>query len=454
MGVERGDPVTGQHTERDSELESRLVAIVESSDDAILGKTLDGVITSWNAGAERIYGFAADEMIGSNVSEIVPPDRLAELGPIIDRLRGGERVNHFETKRRRKDGAIIDVSVCISPIRDRGGVVVGASSVARDVTEHNRQEAERRALEQGLYRAERLDTLGQLAGGIAHDFNNLLAVILSYAGFVIEETADRPAVRADAEQVLTAAQRAATLTRQLLIFSRREEIRLAELDLDAVIADMLGLLRTSVGAQVEVRVGPAAESAAIVADRGQIEQVLLNLAVNARDAMPGGGTLTMGTSLAELSDEYARLHPGVSPGRYVELALTDTGTGMGAEVAARIFEPFFTTKPLGEGTGLGLSTVYGIVIQSGGSMTVDSEEGTGTTFRVYFPAVGVPALVTPPGGAPLLGPKPGRGAATILVVDDEPPVLAAASPRPVPHRRIHRRRIRRRRRDDPASVSG
>jgi two-component system, cell cycle sensor histidine kinase and response regulator CckA len=155
--------------------------------------------------------------------------------------------------------------------------------------------------------------------------------------------------------------------------------------------------------------------------------VLLNLAVNARDAMPGGGTLTIGTSLAELTDEYARRHPGVSPGRYVQLALTDTGTGLEAEVAARIFEPFFTTKPVGEGTGLGLSTVYGIVIQSGGSLTVDSEEGTGTTFRVYFPAVGVPALVTPPGAAPLLGPKPGRGAATILVVDDEPPVLAAAS---------------------------
>jgi two-component system, cell cycle sensor histidine kinase and response regulator CckA len=379
---------------------SRLAAIIESSDDAILSKTLDGEITSWNAGAEHIYGYAASEMIGHNVAELIPPDRPGELGPILDRLRRGERVDHFETKRRRKDGTIIDVSVCISPIRDLSDTVVGASTVARDVTDSNRAEAERRALEQQLHdserralkqelhRSERLDTLGQLAGGIARDFSSLLATITSYAGFVVQEAADRPTIRTDAEQIQAAARRGAGLTRQLLNFGRREDLQPEALDLNGVLADMRNLLQTSAGPQVELRVGPAAERAEIVADHGQVQQVLLDLAVNARDAMPSGGVLTVGTRLTELGDEYVRLHPGMSPGRYVELAVSDTGTGMDAQVAARIFEPFFTTKPLGEGTGLGLSTVYSIVTQSGGSMTVDSAEGSGTTFRIYFPAAG------------------------------------------------------------------
>jgi PAS domain S-box-containing protein len=412
-----------QSERREFELASRLAAIVESASVAIIGAGLDHVVTSWNAAAERMLGYAPGEMIGHDVSVIVPPDQAAGIAHNYERLRRGERVEYVETRLRRKDGSSIDVSVSASPILDASGTVVGVSALTRDMTELNRAEAERQALEGRLHQSERLESLGQLAGGIAHDFNNLLAVIMNYAGFVIEETADRPAVLADAEEIKAAAQSAARLTRQLLIFSRRETVQTEPLDLNAIVADVRNLLSRSIGAHVELQLESAVNLPAIEADRGQLEQVLLNLAINARDAMPQGGILTIGTSLAGLGESYTRLHPGVSPGRYVELAVRDTGTGMSPDVAARIFEPFFTTKPQDQGTGLGLATVYGIVTQAGGSMSVDSEEGTGTTFRLYFPAVGAPAIPATPATAP-----DGRGnGETILVVEDEPAVLAVTS---------------------------
>ena len=403
----------------DFEATSRLAAIVGSSADAIIGKTFDGVITSWNAGAEDQYAYAADEIIGRSVSELIPPDRAGELASIMERVRHGERIQHFETKRRCKNGTILDVSVSISPIRDASGAVTGAASVARNITERVRLEADRRALEHQLGQIERLESLGKLAGGVAHDFNNLLAIILNYAAFVAQETTDKPTVRADIEQIQAAAERAARITRQLLIIGRRQITKPEALGLNAVVTDSRDLLASAVGAAIEIRLDLAADLPSIVADRGQVEQVLLNLAVNARDAMPHGGTLTIETNLADLDDGYARLHPGVDPGRYVELAVTDTGTGMSAEVAGHIFEPFFTTKPAGQGTGLGLATVYGIVTGAGGSISVDSEEGTGTIFRLFFPAVAAAALAT---SAAAVGDAPGNGE-TILVVDDEPPVL-------------------------------
>jgi len=224
-------------------------------------------------------------------------------------------------------------------------------------------------------------------------------------------------VLADAEQIQAATERAAALTRQLLIFTEREVTQPEVLDLNVVIDEIRDLLSTSIGAHVDLRIDPAAHLPAIKADRGEVGQVLLNLAVNAGDAIPQSGTVRIGTSLSELDDDYARLHPGVSPGRYVELTVSDTGTGISAEMAARIFEPFFTTKPVGQGTGLGLSTVYAIVTQAGGSVTVESGEGTGTTFRLYFPAIDVTA------GAPDAAPGDRPHLATILVVDDEPAVL-------------------------------
>ncbi|HTT53493.1 MAG TPA: PAS domain S-box protein [Streptosporangiaceae bacterium] len=425
-------------TDHEFELAARLAAIVESSNDAILGKTLDGVITSWNAGAARMYGYAPEEIIGQNVAILIPPDRRDELGPILDRLRRGEQVPPFETKRLCKDGAVLDVSVCISPILDTRGRVTGASTVARDVTEHNQAEARRKTLEQQLRRAERMETLGQLAGGIAHDFNNLLAAILNYAEFVAQGTADRPRVRSDAEQIAATAARGARLTRQLLLFSRQEPAEPQVLDLNDVLTGLQDLLRTTVSPHIELRITLAGQPATILADRGGIEQVLVNLTVNARDAMPNGGMVRIVARHVDLNEAYARAHPGITPGRYVELTVRDTGNGMPPGVAARIFDPFFTTKPRGDHSGLGLSTVYGIVSQAGGTVTVHTAEGAGSTMRICLPAAAQTPARPAPGEAAAADAGPadagpadagpaGRPLRTILVVDDEPTVLAATS---------------------------
>jgi PAS domain S-box-containing protein len=406
------------------ELVSRLAAIVESSDDAIIGKTLDGIVTSWNPGAVRMYGYTAQEMVGRSVATIFPPDRVGELAPILDQLRRGEAVDHFETSRVRKDGTVIDVSVSVSPIRDATGAVVGASTVARDITERNRIAAERSGMEFRLRQAERLETVGLLAAGIAHDFNNLLGAILGYAALVAAATAGDPEIRADAEKIQALARRAGRVTRQLLIFSQRELTQPEPVDLDAIVRDVRELLSVSIGSGIELRLDLAGGVPAVMADRGQVEQVLLNLAFNARDAMPGGGVLTMGTSLAELGEDDDALNPDASPGRYVKLSVSDTGTGMTAAVAARILEPFFTTKPEGLGTGLGLSTVHNIISRAGGSLRVDPGEGTGSGFRIYFPAMGGPAVPS----APENDEPAARGnGEKILVVDDEPAVREVVS---------------------------
>jgi CheY-like chemotaxis protein len=259
--------------------------------------------------------------------------------------------------------------------------------------------------------------LGRLAGGIAHDFNNLLVAIVNYSAFVAEETIDNPAVRADVEQIQVAAERAARLTNQLLSFAERTAAAPEALDLNAIVVDVHDLLDSSLGANIELVVESRETLPSIRADRSHIEQVLVNLAVNARDAMPAGGTLTIETSAVELDEGYAHLRPVVGGGHFVELAVSDTGTGMSTEVAAHIFEPFFTTKPTGEGTGLSLATVYGTIVESGGTMSVYSERGVGTTFKFYFPATDAPVEATPIPIAPR-----GNGE-TILIVEDEPSVL-------------------------------
>jgi PAS domain S-box-containing protein len=416
--VQAEDAAAGAAAKAEFDQSSRWAAICEWSDDAILGWTTGGVVTCWNSGAERMYGYTAAEMVGHEVSVLHGlPDREEAFANVLERLLRGEHLEIFDTKARRKDGRIIDISVSLSPIRNAGGVVTGVSSVARDITERNRAEAERLVLQRQLQDAERLETVGRLAGGIAHDFNNVLGAITNFAGFIADESHDRPGVRADAEQIQAAAQRAAALTRQLLIFTQRDVAQPEALDLNLVIAEIAELLSTAVGGHVDLRVEAAADLPAIRADRGQIGQVLLNLAVNARDAIARSGTLTIGTSVSEVGADDGGLPPGVGPGRYVTLTVSDTGVGMSPEVAARIFEPFFTTKSVGQGTGLGLSTVHAIVTKAAGIVTVESEEGAGTTFRLYFPAIDL-AVGTPESGP---GDRPGQ--TTILVVDDEPALL-------------------------------
>ena len=392
----------------------RQAAIVDSSDDAIIGTTLSGTITSWNAGATAMYGYAPDEMTGRDISELMPGDRVHELVPILDQLAQGKRVSHFETKRVREDGTVVDVSVSVSPVLDEHGTVLGAASIARDVSARIRAEADKRALE------TRLETLGQLASGIAHDFNNLLGVIMSHASLLAGDADGRPDMQADIRPIELAAQRAARLTRQLLIFAKRDSAQPQDTDLDKVIREISELLSASVGGSIELRFDQSMTPPVIKADRSHLEQVLLILAANARDAMPGGGTLTIATGAADLDETYCAAHPDAKPGRYAMLTVSDTGTGMSPQVAAHVFEPFFTTKPAGRGTGLGLSTVHVIVTRAGGSIDVQSEKDAGTTFRVYLPAAATPAPAAP-ASAGLAGGQ------RILVVDDEPAILAIVS---------------------------
>jgi two-component system, cell cycle sensor histidine kinase and response regulator CckA len=267
-------------------------------------------------------------------------------------------------------------------------------SAAVPATERMRVEADHPAQEHRQHECKRLQSLGQMAGAVAPDLNNLLAIIMKHADFLAEKTAGRPAAQADVQRIRVAAQRAAQITRQLLVVGRRETAHPETLELNTIVAHIADLLPASVGADIEIHVEAAADLPAIEADRGQVEQVILNLAVNARDAMPQGGTLTIETGLAELDERHVR-RPAVSAGRYVELTVSDTGTGMSADFAAHIFEPLFTTKPVGQGNGLGLATVHAIVAGAGGSISVFSEEGTGTTLRLLFPAAGTAAPAGP-----------------------------------------------------------
>jgi two-component system cell cycle sensor histidine kinase/response regulator CckA len=400
----------------ENQSQARLAAIVESSSDAIMSTTLDGIITSWNAGATATFGYTAEEIIGQNASVLFPPDRAAEIVPILDAIRRSGRVAHYETKRMRKDGTIIDVLISNSPIRDDSGAITGAGAVVHDVTERNWAEAQRRESAAGRCEAERMESLGQLAGAVGHDFGVSLGAILSSAARIGWAAASNPVLQADVRQIQEDAGRAARLAWDLLVFGGRDPAPPGETDLDAVLASTHDLLQARTGPRIDVRVATSSGLPTVAADPGQVEQMLLNLAVNAREAMPSGGILTFTTSLADLSEEQDAEWPGARPGQYVELGVSDTGCGMDSETMRHVFEPFFTTKPPGQDTGMGLSIVYGIVTKAGGGITVGSDEGIGTTFHLYLPAVRVPAPARPTLAAP------GHGQ-TILVVDDEPAAL-------------------------------
>lgn len=408
------------HTADDAQRRSLLAAIVESSVDAIASMTLDGNVTSWNSGAEAIFGYTAEEMANRHISVLYPADCTEELAPILAQIRRGRQVHHFETRRVRKDGSVIDVSISVSPIRGEGGVIVGAAGIIRDITERNWAEAEQRAAEAGRQESARIETAVRLAGGMAAEFSTLLSSIMGYAASAAEATADNPLVRADVEQIQAAAGRAARLARELLLFSLREPARPERVDLNAVLAGMRDLLQASIGADIELRLITAPYLPTVLADRGQIEQVLVNLSLNARDAMPEGGILTFTTGAADLSEALGAVWSETRPGLCAKLTVSDTGQGMDAETMSRAVEPFFTTRPPGQGTGLGLSAVYGIVTKAGGGIAFDSEEGKGTTVHIYLPAAYVPAqgsaLMRSPGTTP-----------TVLVVDDQPAVLEVVS---------------------------
>ena len=346
-------PVSGQSSfyaygrditerKRAEEVRVRLASIVESSEDAIISKTLEGIVTSWNKGAERTFGYTADEVIGKPIGFLIPQDRVEEESQIIERVKQGEHVTHFETVRRRKDGKDINIALTISPIEDGAGMIIGFSEIARDITEQ-------KSLEAQLRQSQKMEGVGQLAGGIAHDFNNLLTVINSYSAMVLGELDfSNPFARNGIEQIKEAGHRAASLTRQLLMFSRQQVLEPKVLDLNEVVSNIGKLLRRLIGEDITQVLCLHPALGRVKIDPGQMEQIIMNLAVNARDAMPLGGQLTIETDNVELDNAYARTHALVQPGPYVMLAVSDTGCGMDADTQARIFEPFFTTKGAGK----------------------------------------------------------------------------------------------------------
>ncbi len=412
--------VTGRHEgERTRAL---LAAIVESSNDAIVSTLLDGTIASWNGAAERLFGYTALEAVGQPIGLIVPGDRQQEEAELLGRISGGERIELFETERQRKDGARVAVSISLAPVSDATGKVVGISKTLRDLTAQNAAAAVLRETEGQLRQSQKMEAVGRLAGGIAHDFNNLLSVILSYSDLLLSDRRLGAQSSADLNEIRRAAMSASDLTTRLLAFSRKQVIDPKVLDLNEMLAGMDRILARVLGEDVELVSSLAPGLGRIRVDASNLEQVLMNLAVNARDAMPSGGKLTLETGNVELDAEYAAHHLGVEPGAYVMLAVSDSGVGMDAATQARIFEPFFTTKEVGKGTGLGLSTVFGIVQQARGSVWVYSEPGKGTTFKLYFPRADVEAEAA--------GPAPAvtslRGAETILLVEDQEQVRGAA----------------------------
>jgi len=415
--------VTDLSAERSAdEARARLAAMVESSEDAILTADLAGVITSWNRSAEALYQYSAPEVIGQSLFVLVSPAMLAAQQQMFESAARGEAIDTFETQRRRKDGSSVEVALTVSPVRDGSGKVIGVSKIARDLTVQRKTEAALRRTEEQFRQAQKMEAIGRLAGGVAHDFNNLLSVILSYSSFALEQLRPGDPLRSDVEQVEIAGKRATELTRQLLAFSRQQVLQPRVLDLNHIIVGMKGMLGRLLGEDIELTTLSATGLGRIHADPGQLEQVVMNLAVNARDAMPEGGKLTIETVNVALDAGYVGAHLGVTPGDYVMLAVSDTGIGMDAPTRARIFEPFFTTKEKGKGTGLGLSTVFGIVEQSGGHVDVYSEPGRGCTFKVYLPRTDRVALADEAARPSVAL----NGTETILLVEDELQVRTAA----------------------------
>jgi PAS domain S-box-containing protein len=513
-----------------------LAAIVESSDDAIIGASLDGVITSWNSGAEAIYGYSADEVKGRHISILMPPDRYDEMPQIFERIRSGERIRHYETVRVTKDGREIDVSITISPIKGSAGKVTGASTISREITGCKEEEeqlheqaalldhaqdaiivrdlegrvlywnksaerisgwsaneaigknicdllykenlshyeaamraltekgewvgelsqrtkedreivaechwtlvpgetgkpvsvfaintdiTEKKKLEAQFLRAQRMESIGTLASGIAHNLGNLLSPILLSFQLLKRKFTDEESQHMLAILQINA-ERAGEMIRQVLEFAKGIQGERIELLPTHVMREVASILESTLPKSIDVEVSIAEDLLPVVGDANQLHQVLMNLCVNARDAMPDGGSLTIGGENTYIDENYARMQLEAKPGQYVVISVADTGVGIPADVVGRIFEPFFTTKELGKGTGLGLPTIRAIVKGHDGFINVYSEVGKGTEFRIYIPASVSPRAERLEEGQPDV--PLGHGE-LILIVDDEAPILEVA----------------------------
>jgi PAS domain S-box-containing protein len=392
-----------------------LRGLIDGSPLAIAAVDADGKVLSWNAVAERMFGWTSEEVLTHPLPN-VPEDKQEESAAFRQRLLLGQSYSDLVTTRQRRDGTRIEVSVSTAPLRDVSDTAVGVIFMYSEVTE-------RRHLEEQLRQAQKMEAVGQLAGGVAHDFNNILAVIMSYGDLMLAELGADAPMSADLREVTAAAARAAGLTRQLLAFSRRQLLQPHVVQLNALITNLEKMLRRLLRESIELTMKLDPALGYVYADAGQVEQVLVNLVVNARDAIRHAGDISIATSNVQLDAEYGRLHSGAPAGAYVRVSISDTGSGMTPEVQERMFEPFFTTKERDRGTGLGLSTAYGIIKQSGGYVRCDSEPGKGSTFTIYLPRVEsaddpMPMAATAPAS---------RGSETILLVEDEAPVRLVAS---------------------------
>ena len=401
-----------ERTEALERSEANYRSLIQGTTYGIFRCCVDGKFLTVNPALVAMLNYRSEaELLAANfVTDINPDsDKGAQL---LQQYRQAGRLDGVEVEWQRKDGTLIAVRLSGRTISDEPGASECFEVIAEDL-------GERRHLEEQLRQAQKMEAVGRLAGGVAHDFNNLLTIIIGYGQLLLDRLGPDHPLAGHVDEIKKTAARAASLTRQLLAFSRRQELLPRVLNLNHVISNLEKMLRRLISEDIDLAMVLQPDLAPIKADPGQLEQVIMNLAVNARDAMPKGGKLTLATANVELDELYVLSHAEVTPGPYVMLAVSDTGCGMDAETQAHVFEPFFTTKPEGKGTGLGLATVYGIVKQSGGYVWVDSEPGQGTTFKVYLPQVQEAAEPLPVSQAQ---PSQAVGSETILLVEDEAPV--------------------------------
>jgi PAS domain S-box-containing protein len=397
-------------TEHEQRLERLYRSTVDDAPVGIAQITLDGRWLRANKPLCAMLGYDLAELAAAPHDDVVHPDDREQAAATRTELLAGTLLRlSFELRYRHRSGRFLPMRVTATLARDAAGVAEHFNLVVEDVGERNR-------LEDQFRQAQRVEAIGRLAGGVAHDFNNLLTAIIGFGELATSALAHGQPPHEELAEILNAANSAASLTRQLLAFSRKQILRTEILDLNTVVGDMVGIISRTIGEDVELSTRLSSDAWLVVADKGQIEQVVMNLAINARDAMPDGGRLAVETANVQLDDLYSRRHVGASTGPHVMLTISDTGVGMTADTQAHLFEPFFTTKEMGKGTGLGLSTVYGIVKQLGGSIWVYSEPGRGTTFKIYLPRASHAHVASP---VPASAPAPARaGKETILLVED------------------------------------